>query len=253
MIGIIGGSGVYNITDDGIDIENKTVQTPFGSVEIATFNLKGKNVAFIPRHGSDHSNSPHKVNYRANICGLKCIGVEEIIATNAVGSINLELPPGAIVLPDDFIDFTSRRESTFWDNHVRHVDFSEPYCNRLRKVIASTNKNICTTGNYICVEGPRFETPGEIRMFQKIGGDLVGMTGLPEAVLAREIEMCYSSICLVSNFGTSISPTKLTMDEVLEIAEEKNNEILQIINDTIKAFPEKEDCSCKHALDGSGA
>ncbi|MCL2114864.1 MAG: S-methyl-5'-thioadenosine phosphorylase [Methanobrevibacter sp.] len=257
MIGIIGGSGVYDITKETKTIEKKVIHTPYGdSSEISLFEIEGKKIAFMPRHSGDHSLAPHKINYRANIWGLHSISVNQIIATNAVGSLKREIHPGSIVVPYDFIDFTSRREKTFYDDKVVHVDVTEPYCNRLRNQIIANN-NIVSKGDfvdkgvYVCTDGPRFESPAEIKMFQYLGGDLIGMTGLPEAVLAREKEMCYASICIVSNYGASISPDKLTIDEVFEIMEYKGAEIVDLIYKTIENMDEDYDCSCLSALDGS--
>ena len=258
MIGIIGGSGVYDITQKVKNVKKKVIQTPYGeSSEISLFEIDDKKIAFMPRHSGDHSYPPHKINYRANIWGLDSLGVNQIIATNAVGSLKGEIHPGSLVVVHDFIDFTSKREKTFYDNKVVHIDVTEPYCNRLRNQIIA-NKSVVSKGDfvdsgvYVCNEGPRFESPAEIKMFQKLGGDLVGMTGLPEAVLAKEKEMCYSSICLVSNYGASISPNKLTMDEVFEIMEIKGAELVNLIYKTIESMDEKFDCSCLSALDGAG-
>jgi len=259
MIGIIGGSGVYDITKQSKAIKKKVVKTPYGdSSEISLFEIHGKKVAFMARHSGDHSFPPHKINYRANIWGLHSLGVKQIIATNAVGSLDIEVHPGSLVVVDDFIDFTSLREKTFYDGEVVHVDVTEPYCNRLRNQIIA-NKSVVTDGDfveggvYVCNEGPRFETPAEIRMLKTLGGNVVGMTGLPEAVLAREKEMCYASICIVSNYGASISPDKLTMDEVFEIMGLKGAEIIDLIYKTIETMDEEYECPCLCALDGSGA
>jgi 5'-methylthioadenosine phosphorylase len=252
MIGIIGGSGIYEIAEVGENVEKIAIMTPYGgSPEITLFNIGDKRVAFMSRHSSGHSTTPHKINYRANIYALKEIGVNQIIATNAVGSLKLEIPPGSLVVVDDFLDFTSKREKTFYDNEVVHIDVTNPYCNRLRDTIIN-NGDVIGKGVYVCSEGPRFETPAEIKMFRQIGGDVVGMTGLPEAVLAREKEICYSSICTVSNFGASISQYKLTMDEVFKIMKTKKTELIELIYKTIKSLPEKYDCDCLHALDGAG-
>ncbi len=255
MIGIIGGSGVYDITKEAKDIRKKIVKTPYGkSSEISLFDIHNKKIAFMPRHSGDHSCPPHKINYRANIWALNTLGVKQIIATNAVGSLKKEIVPGSLVVVDDFIDFTSKREKTFYDDEVIHVDVTEPYCNRLRnQIIANktSNNEFVDKGVYICNEGPRFESPAEIRMFQKIGGDVIGMTGLPEAVLAREKEICYASICLVSNYGASISPNKLTMDEVFEIMEIKGKYLIDLIYKTIESMDDDYECYCLNALDGA--
>ncbi|KZX14719.1 S-methyl-5'-thioadenosine phosphorylase [Methanobrevibacter cuticularis] len=259
MFGIIGGSGIYDIVKDAGSVEKRIIETPYGdSSEISIFEIYDKEVAFMPRHSGDHSFPPHKINYRANIWALATLNVKQIIATNAVGSLKREIPPGSLVLVSDFMDFTSKREKTFYDNEVIHVDVTEPYCNRLRSHIIASSDTISTTdfiakGVYVGTEGPRFESPAEVRMFQKLGGDVVGMTGLPEAVLAKEKEICYSSICLVSNYAASISPNKLTMDEVIEIMDIKKLEIIDLIYKTIENIPVEYDCVCLDALDGAGA
>jgi 5'-methylthioadenosine phosphorylase len=253
MIGIIGGSGVDEIIEKGTDLSKKTFDTPYcENVEISFFKVGDKKVAFLPRHAEGHSLPPHKINYKANIFALKKAGINQIIATNSVGSLNKEMPPGSIVLPDDFIDFTSQREKTFYNDEVVHVDVTEPYCNRLRKIL-SNNGNTIDHGVYVCTEGPRFETPAEIKMFSKVGGDLVGMTGLPEVVLAREKEICYSSICIVSNFAVSISENKLTIDEFYDIIKTKQNEVTNLIFNSIADIPNDFDCDCLHALNGAKA
>ncbi|MDR2873720.1 MAG: S-methyl-5'-thioadenosine phosphorylase [Methanobrevibacter sp.] len=247
-IGIIGGSGIYEITKNETNIDTKTVLTPYGdSVDVSLFKIDDKDIAFIPRHKVGHKVPPHKINYRANIYALKQLGVNQIIATNAVGSIKMDISPGSLVLPDDFIDLSYKRERTFYDDEVIHTDFTQPYCNRLREII-SKQGNLINSGVYVCIEGPRFETPSEIKMFQKIGGDLVGMTGLPEVVLARERGICYSSICIVSNYATSLSENELTIDEVYEIMELKKTEIIEIIFKSIENMPIDYDCSCLHSI-----
>lgn len=245
MIGIIGGSGVYEITEKADSIEKKTV----GDVEVSFLDFAGKNVAFIPRHSGSHSIPPHKINYKTNIDVLKSVGVTQIIATNSVGSLNMKMPPGSFVLPNDFLDFTHARDKTFFNDSVVHVDVSNPYCSTINEVIAKSG-DVINGGTYVCTEGPRFETPAEIKMFKLLGGDIVGMTGVPEVVLAREREICYSSICIVSNFAAGISDEKLTIDEVFEIMEVKKGELIDLIYNSIKKL-ENKDCSCRHALDGA--
>ncbi|MDR3063881.1 MAG: S-methyl-5'-thioadenosine phosphorylase [Methanobrevibacter sp.] len=256
MIGIIGGSGIYDLASEASNVERFVIKTPYGSTpEVSKFKIGENNVIFMPRHSKNHSVPPHKINYRANIYGLKSLGVNQIIATNAVGSLNLEMEPGSFVLCDDFIDFTSQREKTFFDNEVLHVDVTEPYCARLREAIMANTESISgkifNGGVYVCNEGPRFETPAEIKFLEKIDGNLVGMTGLPEAVLAREKEMCYSSICTVSNYAASISPNKLTMDEVVEIMDIKKEELTELIYNTAESLVEPFDCPCLHGLEGA--
>lgn len=250
MIGIIGGSGVYEITEKADNCEIRQVQTDYGEVEVSILDIFSKQVAFIPRHASGHSIPPHKINFRANIDALKQVGVTQIIATNSVGSMNEEMPPGSFVIPDDFLDFSQNRAKTFYENKVVHVDVTEPYCPTLRDILNESG-DVILGGTYVCTEGPRFETPAEIRMFKMLGGDLVGMTGLPEVVLAREREMCYNSICIVSNYASGISEDELTIDEVFEMVAKKEQELLELIYNFIRNSDDEKDCTCQHALDGA--
>lgn len=252
MIAIIGGSGVDEITDMAESIEKKIVDTEYGSVQVSLFEIEGKEVVFLPRHSEGHTCPPHKINFKANIMALKELGVSQILATNAVGSVDLEIGPGSIVIPDDFLDFTVNRDRTFYDDDVVHIDMSEPYCNRLRNALLENsdcvNGGLVDGGTHICTEGPRFETPAEIRMFKMIGGTVVGMTTLPEAVLAREKEMCYASIAIVSNYCTSIAKHKLGVGEIIEIMAVKKEELISLLFNTIKNLPVDYDCECHHAL-----
>lgn len=251
MIGIIGGTGIYEIVSLGDEIDTKVIKTPYGkSPEVSIFKLHEKDIAFMPRHTKGHSNPPHMVNYRANIFALKELGVERIIATNAVGSLEKSVKPGDFLVPHDFLDFTKSRAGTFYDSRTVHVDVTEPYCNYMRKIISSSG-NVVENGVYVCTEGPRFETPAEIQMFKIMGGTVVGMTGIPEAVLARELEMCYASICTVSNYAASISPNNLTIDEVFEIMEKKKHDLVSLMDTTISKLAEERDCNCKQALEGA--
>ena len=250
MIGIIGGSGVYEITQKADSCVNQMVKTDYGEVEVSILEIFSKKVAFIPRHASGHSIPPHKINFRANIDALKKVGVTQIIATNSVGSMNKEMPPGSFVIPDDFLDFSQNRAKTFYEDKVVHVDVTEAYCPTLRDVLAESG-DVVLGGTYVCTEGPRFETPAEIKMFKMLGGDLVGMTGLPEVALAREREMCYNSICIVSNYASGISDQELTIDEVFEMLSEKEADLLELIYNFIKNVEDSPDCTCRHALDGA--
>lgn len=250
MIGIIGGSGVYEITERADFCTNELVKTDYGDVEVSILDIFGKRVAFIPRHAAGHSIPPHKINFRANIDALKNVGVTKIIATNSVGSMNAEMPPGSFVIPDDFLDFSQDRVKTFYEDKVVHIDVTESYCPSLRDVLARSGE-VILGGTYVCTEGPRFETPAEIKMFRMLGGDFVGMTGVPEVTLAREREICYNSICIVSNYASGISESELTIDEVFEIVKEKEADLLELIYNFIRNVDESQDCMCNHALDGA--
>lgn len=250
MIGIIGGSGVYEITQKADKCVDKLVETDYGKVNVSILDIFQKKVAFIPRHAAGHSIPPHKINFQANIDALRMVGVTKIIATNSVGSMNLEMPPGSFVIPNDFLDFSQNRKKTYFEDKVVHIDVTEPYCSYLRDVLDESG-DVILGGTYVCTEGPRFETPAEIKMFKMLGGDLVGMTGLPEVTLAREREMCYNSICIVSNYASGISENNLTIDEVFEMVKEKEVELLELIYNFIKNVDDSRDCSCNHALDGA--
>ena len=250
MIGIIGGSGVYEITQKADKCNKKTVKTDYGEVEVSILEIFNKTVAFLPRHAQGHSIPPHKINYRANIDALKQLGVTKIIATNSVGSMNTEMPPGSFVIPNDFLDFSQDRVKTFYEDKVVHIDVTEAYCPQLKEILNKSG-DVLLGGTYVCTEGPRFETPAEIKMFKMLGGNLVGMTGIPEVTLAREREMCYNSICIVSNYASGISPQELTIDEVFEMVKQKEDDLLELIYNFIKNVDDTKDCMCLHALDGA--
>ncbi|MCG3215960.1 MAG: S-methyl-5'-thioadenosine phosphorylase [Candidatus Heimdallarchaeota archaeon] len=257
-LAIIGGSGVYEIFEDS---EKLSVETPYGKVEnVSKITLKEKEVYFLPRHGPEHSVPPHLINYRANIFSLHKLGVKNILATNAVGSIEVNIKPGNFVIPDQIIDMTKNRILTFYDGSTKidfddgtthegvvHLDYSDPYCPRLRKLYVSllqdVNERVFDEGVNICSEGPRFETPAEIQMFQKIGGTLVGMTTVPEAILAKEVKICYATLCLVTNYGAGMQE-KVTHEEVIELFKEKTNVIKQVMKNAIAKKMKINDCKC---------
>jgi len=248
-IGIIGGTGLKALLRDAEQIRTGT---PYGlPPSISVGEINGKSVAFLPRHGAHHSIPPHMVNYRANIYALHELGVEQIVATNAVGAINLDFKPGDLVVPHDFIDFTKFRPSTFYDaSPVTHIDFSQPYCPTIRSTLINTAKTygkLWEKAVFICTEGPRFETPAEIRMFRELGCDVVGMCGSPEAVLARELEMCYATICFVTNMAAGMQE-RLTAEEVTKTADKVVPVLEQILRETIKNLPNERQCPCVHAL-----
>ncbi|MCS7124946.1 MAG: S-methyl-5'-thioadenosine phosphorylase [Candidatus Bathyarchaeota archaeon] len=251
-IAIIGGTGFEKLF---ISEEKLYVGTPHGiPPPISIGNIGDREVAFLPRHGSEHSVPPHKVNYRANVYALHQLGVERIIAVNAVGAINRDFKPGDIVIPHDFADFTKQRTTTFYDEApVTHVDMSQPYCPELREKLVKCAErfglHVWSRAVLVCTEGPRFETPAEIEMFRRLGFDVVGMTGVPEAVLARELEICYAAVCFVSNMAAGMQE-RLTPKEVYDISIKVQPKIEQILIETIKALPteRKGKCPCMSAL-----
>jgi 5'-deoxy-5'-methylthioadenosine phosphorylase len=221
-LAIIGGTGLTTLKD--LEITGREVShTPYGepSAPITHGKLNGKEVLFLPRHGSGHTIPPHKINYRANIYALHDCGVKNVIAVNAVGGIRKDLGPTTLVLPDQIIDYTWSRVNTFFEEglqHVTHIDFTEPYCPSLRdKILASAKAlklDIVDGGTYAATQGPRLETAAEINRLERDGCDIVGMTGMPEAGLARELGLCYANISVVANFGAGRGSEELTMEMI---------------------------------------
>ncbi len=255
---IIGGTGVYNpkMLDD---IRTTMQNTPYGDVEVTICKCAGEDIAFIPRHGSRHSVPPHLINYRANIMALNMLGVRSILATAAVGSLNLDLEPGMFVLADQFLDFTRTRKSTFYEGGekgVIHCDMTVPYCPELRQALARAGEDmglsIQNGGTYVCTEGPRFETAAEISMFKQLGGELVGMTSVPEVCLARELGICYANISIITNHAAGISPHILTHSEVLQVMKNSTSDVRRLIVESIKYIPADKKCDCAQILNEPG-
>jgi 5'-methylthioadenosine phosphorylase len=248
-LGVIGGTGCYELAQGG---EKINISTPYGPVTITEINDNLNKIYFLPRHGLNHNVPPHKVNYRANIYAMLTLNVDEVIATQAVGGLNPAIPAGSFAIAGNFIDFTHNRESTFFDGTggiVRHVDVTDPYCMRIARGLKKTADEI--TGDdtelsavYACMEGPRFESRAEISMLKSMGADVVGMTSVPEVVLAREAGLCYAAICIITNLAAGISPDRLTMDEVTEVMQLKSAQLQSIIVNYSK-YRIADDCSCK--------
>jgi len=213
-IGVISGTGV---TEHFEVLGKKAVRTEYGTAVV--YPARDGSYFLLPRHGIDHGIPPHMVNYRANVASLQKLGVRKIISTSAVGSMNRGFRVGQLGLVDQFIDFTSRRGGTFFDSSVRHADMTNPYSPRVNDALSRAAERLglkLRSGLvYVCVEGPRFETAAEIRMFQRLGGDIVGMTGVPEVVLAREAGIEYSSIAVATNWAAGIQQ-EVSHEEVIE-------------------------------------
>ena len=211
-------------------------------------------LVFMSRHGRDHGTPPHLVNYRANIWALRELGVRKILATAAVGSLSENIQMGQLVLFDQFLDFTKSRPQTFYEGGqqgVLHVDMTEPYCSTARQVImkAAEKLGIAVKNGacYVCTEGPRFETPAEIRMFQGFGADVVGMTSVPEVVLARELGMCYASIGMVTNEAAGIASHRLSHAEVMESIKKLEINVAKLIQATFEMWFPDQECLCVSA------
>lgn len=254
-IGVIGGSGLYEIKGFVLK-KRKAVTTPFGkpSDQYLSGEMGGTEVIFLPRHGKHHNIPPHNINYRANIWGFKKLGVDRILSISAVGGIKKGLKPGDIVILDQILDMTRNRKSTFYDGQdgVVHVDFTDPFCPELQKALNKAGKRVNVSlkngGTYVAVEGPRLETAAEIKSFGILGGDVVGMTGMPEASLARELEICYSGLSVVANYAAGISKRKLTVAEVMEAMKASTENIKRLLKETFKLIPDERKCQCKEAL-----
>jgi len=221
-IAIIGGTGLTKLTN--LTIVNREVHvSAYGepSAPLTRGTLAGKDVVFLPRHGAGHTIPPHRVNYRANIAVLKNAGVDKIIAVNAVGGITAEFPPQMLAVPDQIIDYTWSREHSFFNEgleEVVHIDFTQPYCESLRASILNAAQTagveMVAHGTYAAMQGPRLETTAEINRLERDGCHLVGMTGMPEAALARELGMCYASIAVVANWAAGRGEGEITLAEI---------------------------------------
>lgn len=239
---IVAGTGM----DKLFDLSGKQeIKTPYGFV--STYCIRGlENVFFLPRHGIDYSVPPHKINYRANIYALNIIGIKYVVATNAVGSLQKRFSPGSFVLPDQTLDFTKNRESTFFegeDGKVVFTDVSQPYSQKVRLAIIDAGKRlqikIYRRGTYICTEGPRYETPAEIWAFRKLGADVVGMTGVPEVFLAKELGIEYATIAIVTNYAAGIID-RISHHLVLEVMHKSQEKVKPLILESIKILKEEE-------------
>ena len=254
-IGVIGGTGLYNI--EGLtDIEEVDITTPFGqpSDTIIIGKREGVGVAFLPRHGKGHHLSPTEVPARANIYALKSLGVEHIIAVNSAGSFKKEIKPGDLLIADQIIDRTRNRANTFFtDGIVAHITFAEPFCPVLRQVLyqaaQEARASVHAKGTYVAMEGPAFSTRAESRLYRSWGADIIGMTVLPEAKLAREAEICYASIGCVTDYDSWWEPGEpVTVDIILKTQHQNIVAAKKIIKLAANRIPDKRECGCSTAL-----
>jgi 5'-methylthioadenosine phosphorylase len=258
--GVIGGTGLY---DPKLlkNIQEITLETPYGkpSDAITVGELGGKTVAFLPRHGKLHTIRPTDINVRANIWALKRIGVKRILAASTVGSLREDYQPGDMVLADQFIDRTTRREQSFYtiaEGRVCHISPAEPMCPELHKTAIQAAKTLKIkhheTGTYVCIEGPRFSTKAESRMYQKWGADIIGMTMVPEVVLAREAEICYTNISTVTDYDCW-KDHNVCVDDIVSIMKTGIENVKKIVAETIAKTPVTQSCNCSSALTGAFA
>ncbi|NWF91508.1 MAG: S-methyl-5'-thioadenosine phosphorylase [Syntrophaceae bacterium] len=255
VVGIIGGSGLYAM--EGLEeVETISLTTPFGepSDSFAIGHTEGVKVVFLPRHGWGHRIQPSSVNSRANIYGMKTLGAEWIIGVSAVGSMKETIHPGDMVILDQFIDRTAGRPNTFFsEGIVGHVSFADPVCPVLGRILFESAKEVGATvhkgGTYLCIEGPQFSTRAESRLYRTWGVDIIGMTNLPEARLAREAEICYATIALVTDYDCWHQEAgDVSIGEVLRILAQSTKTARSVIRHAVKHLPEKRECVCATAL-----
>jgi len=251
-VGVIGGSGLYSLLD-GPDLVE--VETPFGrpSAAVAVGRMGEVPVAFVPRHGTAHEFPPHLINYRANLWALRSLGVREVLAPCAVGSLDPDLRPGRFVVPDQILDRTTGRDRSLFDTAV-HVAFADPYCARGRKSVLAEGNELgldpADGGALVVIDGPRFSTRAESRANAAAGGRIVGMTGMPEAALARELALCYSAIGLVTDHDAGVAAgSGVTQREVFEVFAARLQDLRRLLAATVAVLG-ADDCDCRHALDG---
>jgi 5'-methylthioadenosine phosphorylase len=254
-IGVIGGSGFYSFLDD---LHEVTVDTPFGapSDPISIGEIGGRRVAFVPRHGRDHRFPPHRIPYRANLWALRALGVTQVLAPSAVGSLTVDYEPGTLAIPDQLIDRTYGRSQTFYDEGAAvHVSFADPYCQAGRDTALTSARaagwDPVDGGTLVVIEGPRFSTRAESQWYAGQGWTLVGMTGHPEAVLARELALCYTPMCLVTDLDAGIEEGEgVTMEEVFRVFGQNTERLRALVGEVVAALPTTRECPCPHTLDG---
>ena len=253
-IGVLGGSGFYDFLDDAEPVE---VTTPFGppSEPPLVGTVGDRRVAFLPRHGRDHRFPPHRVPYRANLWALRALGVRQVLAPYAVGGLQPQLGPGSLVVPDQLVDRTSGRVQTFYDTGAVHVPFADPYCAAGRAVAvreaAAAGWPVAGTGTLVVVEGPRFSTRAESQQYSRAGWSVVGMTGHPEAALARELALCCTALALVTDLDAGVEAAgAVTAAEVFQVFADNVVRLRALVAAVISALPAEQDCACARALDG---
>lgn len=254
-IGVIGGSGFYAFLDDVVEL---AIDTPFGSTSdpIMVGEVAGRRVAFIARHGRDHRFPPHRVPYRANMWALAELGVGQILAPCAVGSLLASLGPGSVVVPDQLVDRTTGRVQTFHEDFAgppAHAEFADPYCPDGRAAVLALAPDAVDGGTMVVIEGPRFSTRAESRWHAAQGWSLVNMTGHPEAVLARELGLCYTAVALVTDYdaGVSDGDAAVTADEVFRVFGENVARLRDLLTEVVPALPTERTCPCARAAGGA--
>ena len=251
-LAVIGGSGFYTFLDDPETVE---VETPYGppSAPIAVGTVGDRSVAFLPRHGPGHRFPAHQVPYRANLWALRSLGVRQVLAPCAVGGLQAEYGPGTFVVPDQLVDRTFARTQTYYDEGANHVSFADPYCPRLRGHLVEglAGHDPVDGGAMVVIEGPRFSTRAESKWYADQGWAIVGMTGHPEAILARELALCYATAALVTDHDAGVDEaTAVSVDEVFRVFGEHIETLKSVLTGVVSAVGTERHCACSHAVDG---
>jgi 5'-methylthioadenosine phosphorylase len=258
-IGVFGGSGFYALLEGMQEIK---VETPYGAPSdvVAVGEISGRRVAFLPRHGKTHSLPPHVINYRANLFAMKELGVTRIIGPTAAGSLQGWVKPGDFVVSDQLVDRTNARKDTFFDGPVTtHVSFAHPYCPQVRdlaiEVIGKQGIPVHEHGTVVCIQGPRFSSVAESRWYASAGWEVINMTQYPEAYLARELEMCYANIALITDYDVGLEGEEgiepVTHEGVIKVFTENNERVKQVIHEMVQRMPKERTCHCGTALQGA--
>ena len=256
ILGVIGGSGLYHMKDLKI-LEKVAVATPFGdpSADVVIGELQGARIAFLPRHGVGHAIPPSEINFRANIFAMKKIGVERIVSVSAVGSMKESVEPGHFLIPDQFIDRTHRRISTFFTRGlVGHVGLADPICSDLAADLAAaariTGTQVHAGGTYICIEGPQFSTRAESHLYRQWGVEVIGMTNVTEAKLAREAGLCYATLALVTDYDCwHEGEEAVTVEAVMQIMHQNIEKAQMTVKEFVSRMQEERTCTCGAAAD----
>lgn len=258
-IGFIGGSGIYDALALQ-DVERRTIRTPFGdpSAPVTLGRLGDTEIAFLPRHGPAHTESPATIPYRANMHAFKQLGCERVLSSNAVGSLREALSPGTLCIPDQLFDRTRHRVSSFYEDIVVHIGMAEPYCPQLvdhldASAASGTEADHQRGGSYVCIEGPQFSTRVESEFYRDQGFDIVGMTAVPEAKLAREAELCYATIAGVTDYDVWRDGEEVSQAAVVETARANEAAIKAVVETAAQAMPTTRSCDCGQALEGAVA
>ena len=256
-VGVLGGSGFYRFAERSVRI---AIKTPFGtpSAKVAISTIEGRRVAFLPRHGVHHEFPPHMVPYMANVYALKRLGVTRVLGPSATGSLKPDVAPGDVVFCDQFVNFTNGRKDTFYDGPLTtHVSSADPYCPELRGIATDSAKRLGLryhrSGTVVVIQGPRFSTRAESRFFRLQGWDVINMTQYPEVMLARELELCYLNISLVTDYDVGLEgdpkTTSVSHKQVVQVFNRSIDSLKNLIVDIVKNLPEKRSCGCNASLE----